>query len=84
MDSSLILPGDPLFDWTLATAKPPGWQQSAAQTGEQVAFVASVGSGILRPASRQEMNDYLYGGEYDDRLEEIEETEEWTIDSFPI
>ena len=62
--SVLILPENPLFDWTLATAPPPGSQG--------VNFlVADSESGILRPATNSELQDYLYGGEYDDRMRAI-------------
>lgn len=71
----LILPGNPLFDLTLATALTPGWRQAAERCNAQVAFVAEPGSGLLRPATPDELVDYLEGGEYDDRLEEIGETE---------
>jgi hypothetical protein len=69
----LILPGDPLFDWTLACNLPPNWQQVSAYLGEACVFVASAGSGVLRPCNSIETDDYLYGGEYGDRLEEIDQ-----------
>jgi hypothetical protein len=67
---NLILPGDPEFHLTLSTALPPGWREVADHIGQNVCFVASVESGILRPATPDELNDYLWGGEYDQRLEE--------------
>ena len=77
MESPLILPGDPLFDTTLATAIPPGWRQAADQCGQQVAFVAPPGgSGLLRPATPEELVDYLAGGEYDDRQAELEDKDD--------
>lgn len=60
----LILPNDPLFDWTLATAPPPGSQGADF-------LVADSESGILRPATNSELQDYLFGGEYDDRQRAI-------------
>lgn len=71
----LILPGDPGFDFTLATAIPPGWLAVAEQIGQQCSFVADRDSGLLRPATDQELTEYLYGGEYDERLEDIEAIE---------
>lgn len=71
--SGLILPGNPLFDLTLATSIPPGWRQIADRAGEQTAFVASAESGILRPVDRHDLTEYLYDGEYDERMEAIEE-----------
>lgn len=73
--SGLILPGHPLFDLTLATAIPPGWRQEAESCNAQVAFVAELGSGLLRPVSPDDLVDYLEGGEYDERCQEIGETE---------
>ena len=67
----LLLPGDPEFDWTLTSSIPPSWRAAAAAIGEQVCFVAEAGSGLLRPASAEELEEYLNGGEYDDRLDEI-------------
>jgi hypothetical protein len=77
MAGPLILPGDPLFDLTLATAIPPGWRQTADQCGQQVAFVAAPGDGgLLRPATPAELEDYLEGGEYDDRQAELEDQDD--------
>lgn len=73
--AGLILPGNPLFDLTLATAIPPGWRQASEACSAQVAFVAESGSGLLRPASPQELEDYLAGGEYDERMDELGESE---------
>lgn len=71
----LILPDNPLFDFTLATIRPPGWKQVADKKGESVAFIVQPGSGIMRPATWSEMQDYLNSGEYDERLKEIGEPE---------
>jgi hypothetical protein len=71
----LILPGDPEFNLTLATP-PPNWRQVAEQLSGEYAFVARAGSGMLEPVSFRELDEYLDGGEYDDRLEEIEAEEE--------
>ena len=73
--SGLILPGNPLFDLTLATP-PPSWGQVAARDGNTYAFVAELGSGLMRPVTQAELTAYLEGGEYDDRMAEIGETEE--------
>ena len=68
----LILPGNPLFDLTLATSR-PDWRDTAARDGTTYAFVAEAGSGLMRPVTESELEDYLYGGEYDARLAEIED-----------
>ena len=67
--SNLILPGHPLFDVTLATSLPPGWESTAAISGNQCAFVLRVDSGLMEPVSGKELDEYLLGGEYDARLE---------------
>jgi len=66
----LILPGDPEFDISLS-ALPPNWKDITHAYSGQVAFVADADTGILRPANIREMDDYLYGGEYEDRLKVI-------------
>lgn len=68
--SNLILPGNPLFDFTLATTPRPDWGQKASEDGDTYAFVAESGTGIMRPVTGSELTEYLYGGEYDERLEE--------------
>ncbi|MGG6293797.1 hypothetical protein ACQ4M4_05175 [Leptolyngbya sp. AN02str] len=71
----LILPGHPLFDETLATALPPDWQAVASRINQAPIFVASATDGILRPATPDELTEYLYGGEYDERLDALEPEE---------
>lgn len=68
----LILPDNPLFDFTLQTARPPGWQNHAS---EEIAFVVDHATGLMRPATRAEMIDYALGGEYDERLDALGEKE---------
>lgn len=73
--SHLVLPGDPRFDETLGVCLPPGWQREADRLCGEFAFVADVETGILRPCSADELEDYLYGGEYEARLEAIRDEE---------
>lgn len=70
--SLLIYPGNPEFDLTLTTF-PPNWREKADRIGGEVVFVAEPGSGLLRPANSQELTEYLYGGEYDERSQELAE-----------
>lgn len=74
----LILPGDPEFSETLATP-PPNWREIAARLSGEFAFVARSQSGILEPVSLSELDEYIEGGEYDERLEELgeDDLEEW-------
>lgn len=72
---AIILPGDPGWDWTLMQP-PPDWREKAAKDPDGFAFVFEPGSGLIRVAGADDLEDYLYGGEYDERLEEIGEDEE--------
>ncbi|NJR41148.1 MAG: hypothetical protein HC781_22780 [Leptolyngbyaceae cyanobacterium CSU_1_4] len=69
----LILPGNPEFDQTLGRNLPPNWGAVAAQNSGCFHFVARAGSGILEPVGEQELEEYLHGGEYDQRLTEIDD-----------
>lgn len=74
--SLLILPGNPLYDLTLGLNLPPALAGSF--------FVARAGSGLLEAVSEQEFNEYLYGGEYDERLTETGEGEEWDGSTWEV
>lgn len=73
--SQIILPDHPLFDLTLATP-PPDWVVKQSVQSQPVSFVKDATTGIFRTASQKELEDYLWGGEYDevmgDELEVIE------------
>lgn len=75
---TIILPGSPLFDETLALAPPPDWVNYAADrgNGDAVAFVADAFTGILRSANWNEVEEYAFGGEWDARMEALGWTEE--------
>jgi hypothetical protein len=60
----IITPDNPLFWETLHAQLPPGWQDYNRVDGE-VGFVVDGYSGLMRPANRQELIEYVYGGEYD-------------------
>ena len=70
--SRLILPGNPLFDITLLAPR-PDWQDKANADGNTYAFVIDADNGLTRPATSQELEEYLYGGEYDERLAQIDD-----------
>ena len=83
--SPLILPGDPLFSRTADTAIPPDWRAKAESMGGMPNFVVDAETGLFRPATSEELNDYLYDGEYDQRLGVMEaapdvEVEHWDLD----
>ena len=68
--SNLILPGDFEFEATLARI-PPNWKEIAAKSGDNYAFVAEPGTGLLRCVDGFNFREYLLGGEYDERLNEL-------------
>lgn len=74
--SKLILPGDPEFDFTLATAKPPNWQEVAWKSYGEFVHVFDAESGVMRTVNAQAATEYLEGGEYDERLKAIGELSE--------
>lgn len=72
----LILPGHPLFDITLATP-PPDWKVKQQGVSDPLNFVKDALTGIFRTVTPDELEEYLYGGEYDEVIGEVEEEEEW-------
>lgn len=76
MESLLILPGDPEFDQTLAMALPPNWQSLADQYGGDYGFVADSQTGMLRIENSLGIREYVNGGEYDERLEWIDDDDD--------
>lgn len=84
MSSVLLLPGDPEFDWILSTSKPPGWRQVAEKAGDGCVYLAEVGSGILRAAGQEDLTEYLFGGEYDDRMAELDELEDEEFEGYDL
>lgn len=69
MQKSIILPGDPVFDYTLANALPPSWH-SQTHDNDCCALVMDATTNLLRPATNSELEDYLEGGEYEQVSEE--------------
>lgn len=68
--NKLILPGDELFEVTLHSTLPPNWQEFA-YSNPDFGFVARAGSSILEAVSLQDLEEYIEGGEYDERLEKM-------------
>ncbi len=66
----LYLPGDPGFEETLLMPR-PDWQQVAAKDGDTYAYVVGE-SGLARPVTSSELAEYLEGGEYLERLMQID------------
>lgn len=68
MISPLILPGTLEYELTLGHCIPPDWKAEADRLSGQFAFIASSDTGLLRPCSAEELEDYIEGGEYEERL----------------
>lgn len=75
MDSTrlVILPSDPGFYELLSQFLPPGWQQVRSKHHGEFVFVFRAGSPLMEPVGMDEFDEYFGGGEYDDRLAEIED-----------
>lgn len=72
----LILPGEPEFDETLATTLPPDWQFLAGANGDDYGFVVDADSGLIRVENSAGIREYLRGGEYDERLAQIDDDDD--------
>ncbi len=71
-ESGIILPGHPFFEQYLYCTLPPNWR-NFAYCNPDFAFIASPGSnGLLKAVTDDELEEYLEGGEYDERLNEME------------
>lgn len=77
--AGLILPGHPFFNDYLYSQLPPGWR-NFAESNPDFAFVARSGTGILEAVNQAELDEYIEGGEYDQWLEESDQTEDDYID----
>lgn len=67
-----MLPGDPGFNEILATP-PPSWRQVASNLSGEFAFIVRANTGLLEPVSYDDLDEYIEGGEYDERLEVIDD-----------
>ena len=65
----LILPGDDEYDETIGSIYPFDWREFAWKNCGEFCFVVDSQSGLMRPASFEETDEYLYGGEYDELLD---------------
>lgn len=72
----LILPCDPEFAETTGQRLPPSWRAVAEKIGENPTFVVCPHSGLMRPATPQEVDEYICGGEYEERLRSIGEVDD--------
>ncbi len=80
----ILLPGDPGFSETLA-APPPNWGEVAARDGSSYAFAVRPDSGgVAEAVTLSELEDFLYSGEYDERLDEIAAEEALEDEALPL
>ncbi len=75
--NKLILPGTPEFDFTLGTCVPPDWKEEAFSLFGEYTFLADSETGLLRVASFKDTDEYLYGGEYEQRLNQLGDNDEF-------
>ncbi|MEP0868878.1 hypothetical protein NDA01_03580 [Trichocoleus desertorum AS-A10] len=71
--SNLILPGDPEFEETLGRSLPPDWQALAYEHPEYAIIAKAGQGGVLTAVPWSEAEEYLEGGEYEERLLESED-----------
>ncbi|MCT7971083.1 hypothetical protein [Laspinema olomoucense] len=74
LNSLILTPDDPEFSQWLGIP-PPTWQAEIESRSGDCVLVADAASGLLRPASSRETDEYLYGGEYDERRLSLLEVE---------
>lgn len=63
-DRLIMLPGEPGFNEILATPPPDPTNQQT--------FICRAGSDVLEAVDQSDALEYLIGGEYQERLEQIE------------
>jgi hypothetical protein len=69
--TEIILPDNPLFYDTLFRFQPPDWFSKASQDGNSIRFVFRKNTGLMEAVTEEELEEYLNGGEYEERLEDI-------------
>ncbi|WOD37372.1 hypothetical protein [Nodosilinea sp. E11] len=76
--ANLILPGTLEFNLALADIPPvPTWRESFDRANGEGYLICRAGSlGLMESVTRQEWEDYVYGGELDARQAEIDEHDE--------
>lgn len=61
----ILTPEDPGFYETLHGSFPPGWRDNIGVDFAQ-SFVVKADTLCLTPVTQQELDEYLWGGEYDE------------------
>ena len=70
----LILPQNPIFQETLDNI-PFFWGAMQKEASGMVHLATDPESGLMRPCSDKEFEEYLFGGEYDERLAIMDDQE---------
>ena len=70
-ETCLILPGTTVFNETLSQV-PFWWKEYASQNDGWCNFGVDVESGLLKPLNKRETHEYLFGGEFEERIKQIE------------
>lgn len=71
--SNLIYPDHPDFYPILHSNLPPGWRENLGSNFSG-AFGVRADSLLIQPLTQSELNDYVWGGEYDE-LEWLEDAD---------
>lgn len=71
---NIILPQHPDFRETLDNI-PFFWESMQKNSDRMVHLLMDSASGILQPATDQEFEDYIFGGEYDEYMGILEDQE---------
>lgn len=83
-DKTIILPGDFEYDYTIANLPPPpDKNQKRHNFAGEYAYIARPGNfGITECVPLTEATEYVLGGEYDTRLEEFPNEEDYNPDDY--
>lgn len=76
--TQLILPSHPDFIPTLQAA-PFFWQEIQKDKCQTISYVVDSESGVLKPVNEKDLEEYMFGGELDEVIEEQEEQEEFEL-----
>lgn len=76
--TQLILPGHPDFAPTLVNA-PFFWKELQRDKSDYFVYAPDVESGVLKPLTPKEAEEYLLGGEADCLVDQQEEIDEFEV-----
>ena len=74
--SGIILPGHPDFNFYLHGRLPPNWRETFSQ---ESAFVVRADGVTLEMVTEKEFEEYIEGGEYDERLTQMDDEKEFEL-----